>query len=713
MSYYVDDAFDYLDTPRFNETRLVGYTVAELTSLINDSGPGLRINAKAEKLWETLVNKEPLNTAEREVINGVIQSLREGTSAMGLSYEEMGSSKGTKIEYSADAITLTPKSGAPVVVPNFPVPPPPRIETRPSQEWLDPWVIANFDISGGVVSEIRQRRDLDSAWTGLYSTLTITGLDGMKPLVTRILASSPQWPAIQKEKRSCQGWPFFDMWVIACATCPFSYYLALHDVIITKVLKHAIFVPTKETKDLPAPQQKLELRSTKAHTPSGLIPAYGQDVLVPLKKTDLVSDEEEQAVRHFIGKTRHIPYLIAGPVKTMINFYTEQSADPVNAVMAYYRLQKFFGGKKRGLGRIAASWNFGPRMSKVWREVNTLSMISDGVEGPHQIRVSSGAFPIMLARCKARKSLDVTLLINDSQEQLRYSLPVSDQQYVTSKRDVRKVFVGFQDKCVLPEFDPKTPADSKTKIDLAYSSWVSTLPEGPFSIYTKVFSDQAFSDYSVTPMNSCFDLSAVVTNLTSASDTVDSQQFFKMAIKGIRAMATWWHSPERTFPILAGYYTPHVDTMSWSAEEGFTMNPEFAFGEDYHDDYDGDEFEGEEWDEVVDTVSTTTTTTTTGMPVVAAVSKATAVVPAPTSSSVLVTSTVPTPSVVSPEKQEGRLVETGKQRADRLAAEKSEVGEEKKIVRKQRVPRTEKIKSEESIEEEQVMDTYPGQEWTM
>lgn len=261
--------------------------------------------------------------------------------------------------------------------------------------------------------------------------------------------------------------------------------------------------------------------------------------------------------------------------------------------------------------------------------------------------------------------------------------------------------------------DPKTPADSKTKIDLAYSSWVSTLPEGPFSIYTKVFSDQAFSDYSVTPMNSCFDLSAVVTNLTSASDTVDSQQFFKMAIKGIRAMATWWHSPERTFPILAGYYTPHVDTMSWSAEEGFTMNPEFAFGEDYHDDYDGDEFEGEEWDEVVDTVSTTTTTTTTGMPVVAAVSKATAVVPAPTSSSVLVTSTVPTPSVVSPEKQEGRLVETGKQRADRLAAEKSEVGEEKKIVRKQRVPRTEKIKSEESIEEEQVMDTYPGQEWTM
>jgi len=643
MSNNFDDLYEYLDAPRFDETRLAGQTVATLTSLINDSAVGLKIDSKAEKLWVALTGKEPLNSAEREVITNVIRSLQEGTTAMGLSYEEMGFSKGTKVVYAEECIKLCPRNGTEVTIPNFPVPPPPKVITRPCQEWVDPWVIANFDISSGMVSDVRQRRDLDLVWTGQYSRFTVAGLDGMKGIVAKIVATSPQWDAIRKDKKSCQGWPFFDLWTAACATCPFDFYLALHDVVITKILKLVVFSPTQATKNLPVNQQVTELRALKAPTPTGPVVAYPQTSLRPLRRDEVSSQEERDAVTRLIARTRHIPYLISGPLPTMINFYVESTADQIVATLAYEKLQKLFGGKKRGLGRIAASWNFGPRMGKVWREVNMLCMISDHVEGPKQIRVSSGAFPVMLARLKAQQDTSNKLLLSDTQSHLIHGLPVSDQQYVTLQRDIDTTFVGYEKKSLLPVFDPKTPATAQDKIALAYQTWESTLPKGSFAIYTKVFADKCFEDYNVHMLQSSFDLSAVVStvDLLESSTYIELEEkpvnFFRTAVRQMRAMATWWHAPERTFPHLAGYYTPNVETFTWSQEDGFSMTPEFQFGDEGRDDYDDQDYGEEEWDEqepehepVVVTATTTTTTTTTGSPIVFGAGTAPAVLVVPT-----------------------------------------------------------------------------------
>lgn len=603
----IREIYGYMDEPRFEATRLAGFTVAVLRSLRDDSVKGLKIDPKADELWNQLVAREPLNSAEREIIDQVIRSLQEGVSQTGLSYEEMGASKGMRTTYAPESITLLPVSGKPVVVPNFPVPPVPMVIPRPYQEWVDPWVVANFDIVSGDVEEIRQRKDLDACWTGKYSRVNISGLDSLKKVVTMIVATSSQWPTLKKDKKSCQGLQFFDLWTTACATCPFDYYLALHDVIIIKCLTQNVLIPTPETAKKPAKLQKLQLKALQAPTLDGMETAYPKESITMVKKSH-VTDVEVESVLRFIEYNRHAPYFLSGPIKTMINYYVAEAADQKTAVLAYQKLQKFFGGKKRGLGRIAASWNYGPRMSKTWREINILSAIADSLEGAVDIRVSSGAFSMMLDFCKRTEDPEVKLLLSDEQEQLRTGLTVSERAHVTLTRRSGATYVGMQHKVSVPDFDPKKPSESSQKLEAAYDLWKATLPAGDFYLVTKVFCEKAFKDYEVYSLQNPFDLSAVVTNIAVTKEHgpieaptlkhCEAEDFFQQAVQSMRTMATWWHAPERTYSPLAGYFEMEPSTVTWSMEHGFAMASDFYYGEEDNHGIDGyDDPEPEEtWD---------------------------------------------------------------------------------------------------------------------
>jgi len=593
-----DSLHDYLSAPRFDANKLVGATIATLTSLKTDSAAGLKILPKAEALWQQLTGKQSLNTAEYEIIDNQIRSLREGTSSVGQSYEAMCYSKGTQVVYSAASITLIPKSGHEVVIPNHPVPPPPKVTPRLYQEWLSPWVTGNFDIAAGQVEFNVQAREKDPVWTGRYSRINISGLDALKVLVRRVLMTSPQWADLSTNNKSCQGWQFMDMWTTACATAPFDYYLALHNVIITKCLTQARFAPSEATKHMRADQQKMVLKISKAPMPAGEpVDPYPPGTIVPLHRKDVREDEAE-AVARFIKTTGHAPYMLAGPVKTVINFFLPETADEQIALTAYHRTQKLFGGKKRGLGRIAASFNFGPRMEKVWREINFLCNAVDTLDQAADVRVSSGAFGPMLVFCRQRKDPDVKLLLADTQSILVAGLSDAERVYVTMDRRINVVYIGVEEKPVVPDLDPKKPSLAIEKIETAYQIWRRTLPRGAFFIHTKAFAKKTFTDYKVLSAGEPFDLSAIVTNI-EPQDYIPytSKEFYIAAVKSMRKMITWWHAPERTFTPLAGYFQPDPKSIHWSEENGFTMVPDFEYGgEDVLEE--ASESSNDEWDDL-------------------------------------------------------------------------------------------------------------------
>lgn len=587
----LNEIYSFMDQARFDETRIANSTVAILTSLKNDSVVGVKINPKAEELWIQLTQKEPLNSAEREVIDRAIRALQEGTASTGQSYQAMAYGKKTAVEFTPSATFLTPQSGSVVTIPNHPVPPPARVTPRRYQEWIDPWVVGNFDISKGDLVVTVPYRDKDTVWTGKYSRINISGLDAVKGVALLIVKTSPQWPAIRKDKTSCKGLAFMDLWTTACATCPLHMYLALHNAVVTKCLTQCNFVVTKETKDLPAARQKTELRVMKAPLVNGLVEeAYPLGTVVALKKTD-IPEEEANTVKEYITKTKHIPYMVAGPVKTLMNFFVVSAASETVALAAYHRTMKLLGGKRRGVGCIAASWNFGARVDETWREVYLLAAMADNIAASIDIRVSSGAFPMMLVYCKRRADVTVKVLLSDDQRPITKGMTAADRQYITMERRLTCTYVGMRETASLPELDPKKPGEASEKIADMYALWEAELPKGDFIVYTQVFAAKAFDTYYIRALKSSHDLSALVTNVKHDWDiptatVVTSDQFHKKAIGDMRALVTWWHSPESTYSELSETFVPDLGTLSWTKEEGFTMNPEFNYGEEEDHQYD-------------------------------------------------------------------------------------------------------------------------------
>jgi len=256
--------YGYLDEARFTISALAGATIKTLVSLKSDSCIGLVMDKKASVLWARLVNSKPLNTAEREIIDQAIANLRTGVSTLGQSYEEMAIAKGTQVSYTEQATYLTPASDLTVTVPNLPVPLPPKVLPRQAQEWIDPWVVANFDIQVGKVVEIRLQADLSAIWDSQYSRINLSGFHALHQIVEKIVATSPQWEDLRSQGKSCSGLAFFDLWTAACATCEFELYLILHDTVITKCLSQVRLRPVSKTENKVKVVKALNLDQTKS-----------------------------------------------------------------------------------------------------------------------------------------------------------------------------------------------------------------------------------------------------------------------------------------------------------------------------------------------------------------------------------------------------------------------------------------------------------------
>jgi len=246
-------------------------------------------------------------------------------------------------------------------------------------------------------------------------------------------------------------------------------------------------------------------------------------------------------------------------------------------------------------------------VDETWREVYLSTAMAENIDGEIDIRASSGAFPMLLVYCKRRGDVNIKVLLSDDQRPITKGLTVADRQYVTMERRLTAVYVGMRETASLPELDPKKPGEATTKIQDMYELWKAELPKGDFIVYTQVFASKAFDDYYIWALKSSHDLSAIVTNVNFQEEkgetlyipdvsVLDACGFQRKAIKDMRAMISWWHSPESTVSSLPKGFKPDLGTLSWSKEEGFTMNPEFNYGDEDDHEYYVDEGENE-WED--------------------------------------------------------------------------------------------------------------------
>jgi len=531
---------------------------------------------KADKIWERLTNRRPFNEREYEVIDEAITNLRSGISTLGQSYEEMSVAKGTEVIYTEGSTTLKPSSEAPVVIPNFPVPPPPKVEPRICQQWVDPWVIGNFDIQKGEVTEIRLLADLEAIWNCQYTRINLSGLRALKKKVEIIVSTSPQWEDLRSQGKSCSGLAFADLWTSACASCDFEMYLALHDTIICSCLEQVEIVKLNET--------SVKLKVLDALNPDGTKePPFELSVLHPLSAEGLTVAELD-AAKSFRKGTKHNPYLLNGPISTVIKFISVKETAALQAVMGYQRMVKTFGSKKRGIGKIVAAWNYAPRMSRVWREINMICALLQKVNGSADIRVSSGAFQLMVSHLKTLPDTRHRILLSFEQVSLATSIPVCDQHLLISDPRAKSVMVYVERKPTIPNFDVKKPEAAEALLKSSTATWIKSLPSQKYIVATTVYHLDAFAKRHVYTAGSNFDLSAVVSSYAFPVSDEDCfrvalpETFFQQAIKDMRPMLMWWHAPQRIFNWLGSVFSPPRGTLIYSKEEGFRMAPEFDYG---------------------------------------------------------------------------------------------------------------------------------------
>jgi hypothetical protein len=572
------EIFGYLQPARFDALALAGATVATLVSLRDDSVPGVMIAEAAEKMWVQLTNKAPLRTSERAIIDKVILDLKTGTATQGQSYEEMAYAKGTQVAYTQKSITLTPKSAEAVVIPNHPVPPPSRVRPREAQEWIDAWA-QNYDIVKGQVVLNKQFQEMQKVWEGPYSRIDLTGIEPVRVLVERILRTSPSWAEVQKDKKSVVGLAFFDMWTTACATCDYLLYLALHDVVIRTCFKHVHLKKGANGID--------KYTASKAHDPvtGQAVRAYPETTISPVKQAGLTT-AERTAAKEFFVQTEHYPYFVTGPIETPMNFYASPGASDQIAIKAYARATKLYS-QKRGVGRIAASFNFAPRMSRVWREVNTLCALMLTMPNEHMdVRLTSAAFPMVLSFIKSKSiCVHARILLEDSQQTLVTSLSVSDQAYAIFERRQKAVCIMVHRRVNVPVFDTKKVKLAADVMRVSHEAFLRTLPQGRYAVSTTVCDERVFVERNVYRFRASMDLSAVVTTEklqipeeTPYFELVDAKEFFSRAVRDMRKMIGWWYAPAVTYSHLASVYVPKPGTLQWTAETGFQMDPTFDYG---------------------------------------------------------------------------------------------------------------------------------------
>jgi len=311
------------------------------------------------------------------------------------------------------------------------------------------------------------------------------------------------------------------------------------------------------------------------------------------------SGEEQEAARRFRVNTKHSPLFLNGPVPAVLKFISPKESDAVQAVSGFHRMYKTFGAKKRGMGKIFASWNYAPRMSRVWREINMIVSLIDAVKGEADIRISAGAFTLLLAHLKRDPDTMHRILLSYEQTSLMASVAVSDQHLLITVPRAESTIVYVERKPQAPTFDAKKPEMAKSILKTSYDTWEKSLPDHDFAVATIVYCPDAFDKYYVYTAGSNFDLSAVVSSspLDHVNSMFDYQsmasKFFGEVSQEMRPMLMWWHAPERTYSPLGSQYQPPRGTLMYSKEEGFRMTPDFDYGEaDVEEDADVDD---EEW----------------------------------------------------------------------------------------------------------------------
>jgi len=597
-----------LNPARFTSNALSGFSLKEINALLNTNS----LAAKTPDLKKQMENLIGFNSdfyaSERTLLTDARDALKTGVTATGKSYEEMAIPKGTSVTYYQTHIELAPKGGTAIRVPNFPVPLPPKIDPVEGQEFADPWVIANFDIVKGNVKAIRSLLDLEDIWGGEYSSIRCSGLTAVASQVVNICKTSKRWESIQTEEETLSGNAFADFWTSTVTEVEYEYRLVLHSAILL-CLKQVSF--RKDTKQLVV---------TDIATPAGGTEKPYEDSIFHVVSPQQLAGQELDQAKIFVKETGHCPIFLVGAVQSRIKFTASAGADSVQGVLAHARMMKTFGSKKRGLSKIAASFNFAPRMSSMWREVNFVVAAIGTLVCDMQLRVSSGAFSVVLSYLILAAPSNVKILITLDQMQLISGLLPSDLEYITQVRDERFPIVYYDRRCSVPTVDGSKPEEADRLLTRAYNQWKKMQPTGPLFVYTAIFSEGFFQDGAVLTFGSQHDLKAVFTNLDFTTPAVLATMklavsyppdFFPKAVLDMRRMITWWHAPQKIYSPLGNAYKPVPGTLKWSEDGGFELNAEYRFNEVTH--LEGRVVGGGEWAAIGDNVpvaSTTTTTTT-------------------------------------------------------------------------------------------------------
>lgn len=532
------DAFiESNEQARFTANDLSDFTDSELQTILANSS----LIVKSARVTKLLGNKKP-NAAEIAIVTECRRKRQIGFARPGTSFDETAGARKASVVYTEKEITIVGAQGTELAIENSPLP---ILEgkARPGHDYVAAVVAANFDVVKGEVVPIRSFVDVAKYYNSDQCRVTPEGLAAVQPIISAILKKTRE--SLFSESKTEKGIRFFDTLNQALVFCDLTDYWALHAAIVKNVWKHVKEVSTPNgsaygQKPIVFVKDKQQVVEKQP---------YGEAPLLAVKKT--TPDPEKWEL--YRTKTGKLPFTINTPVNPISTRAVPRTFGAL--VLARAKHDAIFGGKKRGIGKIAQYASFAPRMGRTFRDVNLIIAMIDAActqkERKLDVYCTKAAVPLLkdwLSRYP--REIDIKFILADQKG-------LTDLEHVeyVGRGDAFSIIID--ESLVLPAVGSDTT--KKSEVEAAMSKhlvlWKKRFAGFKrYAAYTVACHPEIWDmGLSVTPLKFCHDLRAVVStspmHLVPGEDVlepIESSAFLQKASNDMKVLFSWWLNP---FPV--------------------------------------------------------------------------------------------------------------------------------------------------------------------
>lgn len=550
-----------------------------------------------------------LNGSEAQMVREYVLRASEGTTVMGGSYQDIIVAKGGEVYHSQTTTRCVTKGGEETIIPNYPVPPIVATHVRkPGQDQIDAVVCSHFDIIKGTLSLICDLKTKNAIW-GLDGTMRVTGLESLKPLISVILKSGARWESIEEQKETLKGKQFFDYWQDCVNEMDMPAWFQLTTRYAEKCI-NGVKTVTKDDK-------------------TGYIikPEVKEFVALVTPKE---YPEHLPHLKAFAKAQMRQPLLVTQNIKAP-QMWEATEPTSVSAIVRAKILDSLWGGGKRGFGAIAKNANFGPRMNKVWRELNILAAMVERAKGdldepegeqrPPQdsnssnvptpaekslnkkkrkgkgaagqgntsntdsdtekpappkkkltgIDIKCGASTViaMLTWAEVQGDERIKILVTDEVKNSLFTVPKARQVWLTNMRRPNAILVAVDVAGQLPTFKKADKGELRTQLNAFYERWRFSVTDECMMTYTCVFHDNFFRDFSVEPFGYGHEAKAIISNY-GRGKAISAKEWWAKILADGELMNSWWHAPVPMYHAEGVAFMLPSSRVSYNSAVGFT-----------------------------------------------------------------------------------------------------------------------------------------------